>query len=194
MTSKTSTSKTKASTSKTKASTSKTSKTKASTSKTKASTSKAKASTSKAKASTRLFGGVQVNPTIPIPRSPGPWVDEERNAITGQTYDDFRSTCTFGDGVAMVRRAAKRAGDAGGGYRSVGPVKHALRVCKLDQWYQKAMDDEGLWNHAARRPYNARELEKMEAAAKRAEAKRPARGKTKGRRVLPYRPDPEYGF
>jgi hypothetical protein len=121
-------------------------------------------------------GGSRVNPIIKTPTPPGPWVDEERNLISGQRYKDFRSQCDFREAARRIRAAADQQGIPGGGFRSRGPMLHAMRTCKLEQWYERAMNDEGLWNHEQRRPYTPRELAQMSKAAQAgAKRSRPAR-------------------
>lgn len=63
----------------------------------------------------------------------------------------------------MIRRSADAQGIAGGGFRSRGPVLHAMRACKLGRWYDKAAEDGQLWNAKKNRPYTERELLEMEA-------------------------------
>ena len=104
--------------------------------------------------------GGSPNATIKVPKPPGPWVDEEQNYVTGERYEDFVTTdppCTFGEGTFMVREANGGWG-AGGGFRTRGAVLHAMRVCKLDQWYRHALVDEERWNRQERRPYTDAEM------------------------------------
>lgn len=143
------------------------------------------------KAARRGGGGGRVNARVPLPKPPGRWVDEEKNHVTGEKYEKFRSRCTFADGAEIIRRAAQREGLEGGGFRSRGPVLHGMRVCKLNQWYERAMGDGALWNERANRPYNKRELREQEREARREDDL--ARDGTAPRRAR-YKVDPEFGF
>lgn len=112
----------------------------------------------------RRAGGVRVNPTLPLPEAPGPWVDETTNHVTGGRYRDYRSTCDFGRAGHMIRKASEAQGIPGGGYRSRGPILHAMRVCKLGEWYEDALDDGYFWHHEAGRPFTADELRERDLA------------------------------
>ena len=79
-----------------------------------------------------------MNATMREPRSPGPWVDEDGCAC-GDSFADFHAGITFDEGVQAVR-AAGGGFDAGGGYRSRGPVLWAMHVLRLDDWYREHSD------------------------------------------------------
>lgn len=128
------------------------------------------------RAERKAWGGVQVNAEIPLPRPPGPWVDEVKNYVTGE---NFRSGITFADGVELVRSAARAQRIPGDGYRSRGPVLWAMHCLKLQAWYLEAMNDGALWDHARRRP--------LELVA-------PKRRRVKRKTVKAYRADPRWGF
>lgn len=83
----------------------------------------------------RPRGGCSVNEAIPAPKSPGPWVDEER-CVCGATYTDHRTWPDWMEATDMVRRA-NGGWHAGGGYRTRGPVLWAMHVLKLTDWYEK---------------------------------------------------------
>lgn len=131
----------------------------------------------------RPFGGVIVNADIPAPRPPGGWVDETKNHVTGELFRNFRPrpAITFDDGVELVRRAARRQGIPGDGYRSRGPVLWAMHVLKLDAWYLHSLMDGALWDPVRRRP--------LELSAPRARKKRVTRPRARA-----YKPDPKWGF
>ncbi len=137
----------------------------------------------------KRYAGGKVNPRIPLPKPPGPWVDEERNHVTGQRYEDFNAHIDFETGREIVKRAARRAGDRGEGFKSRGPVLHAMRVAKLEAWYRAAMNDGALWNEERGRPFTAAELRgKTTKADRRYErrAARPARTEARRRRWGDY--------
>jgi hypothetical protein len=78
-----------------------------------------------------------VNAEIPLPESPGPWVDEYRCTCGDHLADYSRSHygVSWDDGVELLRDTNRGAGIEGQGYRSRGPVLHAMRVLKLERWY-----------------------------------------------------------
>jgi hypothetical protein len=77
--------------------------------------------------------GAVVNPLIPLPKAPGPWVDLNRCEVCGQTYESFNSGVSFDEGVQKIRHAA--GWQSGGGYRTPGPVLWAMRTIKAERWY-----------------------------------------------------------
>ena len=79
--------------------------------------------------------GTPVNPQLKMPKAPGPWVDLERCAVCGQTYRAFNSGVSFGQGVTRIRQTA--GWQAGGGYRTPGPVLYAMRTIKAERWYME---------------------------------------------------------
>ena len=85
----------------------------------------------------RHHKGMVVTPARDAPKSPGPWVDETRCYACGGEYKRFRGSKGFADAADDLRRAAKAAGDEGGGFRSRGAVLWWMRVNKLDEWYLK---------------------------------------------------------
>lgn len=129
-------------------------------------------------AARRPHGGSVVNPRIPLPRPPGPWVDEKRNYVTGERYSDFRAHVTPEEAGARLRQEARRQG-LGDPYISRGPILWVMRVMKLEAWYEKALYDGALWDPKRRRP--------LELTAKR------HRRRVK-RKAKPYTVDPRYGF
>jgi hypothetical protein len=79
---------------------------------------------------------VPTNAYIPAPASPGWWVSDAECAC-GAKYRESRFGIRWRMGVDLVR-AANGGFDSenGGGYKSAGPVLWAMRVLKLDLWYQ----------------------------------------------------------
>ena len=65
-------------------------------------------------------------------------IDEEHCSICKASYLDFRSGVTFAEAAALVR-LSNGGFEAGGGYRSRGPVLWAMRVMKLRAWYEEHM-------------------------------------------------------
>jgi hypothetical protein len=73
--------------------------------------------------------------------APAPWppwpcdADDDECPACGETYRDFRTPggLSWQDGVDLVRVVN---GD-GGGYRSAGPVRWALRTLKLTAWRER---------------------------------------------------------
>ena len=84
--------------------------------------------------------GAVVNPDMPAPDPPGPWVDESACYVCCESYVDYRAGFTFEDAADLLRQVAKGAGDQGGGYRSRGPVLWTLRTMKLTAWYLEHAD------------------------------------------------------
>lgn len=78
-------------------------------------------------------GGVPVNPYMPMPKAPGPWVDLDRCSVCGMTYQAFNSGVTFAQGAAKIRQLAGAQG--GGGWRTPGAVLYALKTIKAERWY-----------------------------------------------------------
>lgn len=78
------------------------------------------------------------NETLRKPRSPGPWVNEE-TCTCGAHYRRSRYGISWKMGVDLVR-ATNGGFEGGGGYRSKGPVLWAMRVIKLDAWYNYHRD------------------------------------------------------
>lgn len=94
-------------------------------------------------------GANAVNQTMKEPESPGGWVDQGRCHVCGQRYFDFTAHCgSFSDAARMIREHNKEAyrGGGSGGYKSRGSALWALRVCKLDAWYQKHFDCGMYWD------------------------------------------------
>ena len=79
------------------------------------------------------------NPTIAAPKSPGPWVDEEVCLVCFSMYEKFRAWPDWAASADVLRQAAKREGDQGGGYRGRGSVLWVMRVTKLNAWYDEHM-------------------------------------------------------
>lgn len=75
-----------------------------------------------------------VNPKIGKPRSPGPWVDEEK-CTCGERYSGFRCGVTFTEARDTLKSLclAKVGHD---GYKSRRVVLTMLRNIKLTMWYQ----------------------------------------------------------
>lgn len=83
-------------------------------------------------------GGNEVNEYIPLPESPGPWVDEDRCVCQAHpgTYKKYNSQVSFGEASAELRLWNKDNENTSGGWRSQGPVLHMMRVIKLRRWYE----------------------------------------------------------
>ena len=126
----------------------------------------------------RVHTGATVNPEIRAPKPPGGWVDETRNYVTGERFEDFKPGITPEDAARRLRQAARQQG-TGDPYISRGPVLWTMHVLKLEAWYERAWGDGALWDPIRRRPLELR------APRKRTTKKRAARG---------YKPDPRYGF
>ncbi len=94
-------------------------------------------------------GSTAVNQTMKEPASPGTWVDPGRCHVCGQRYFDFTAHCgSFSDAARMIREHNKESykGGSAGGFKSRGSALWALRVCKLDSWYQKHFDCGVYWD------------------------------------------------
>lgn len=88
----------------------------------------------------RRSTGATVNPQIPLPASPAPkLITAEGCEICGETPREWSAGVDYGDGVALLRQAARREGDKGGGYRSRGPVLWAMHVVKIGRFYERHM-------------------------------------------------------
>lgn len=76
---------------------------------------------------------MSVNALLKAPDPPGSWVNESSCLICGETYEEFEAGISWNDGVVLVRSV----NEEGGGYRSRGPVLWAMRVQKLQAWYER---------------------------------------------------------
>jgi len=79
-----------------------------------------------------------VNEEIPLPESPGPWVDQHRCVCQAHpgSYVRFNSHVSFEEAAAELREWNKDNDTTDGGWRSQGPVLHMMRVIKLRRWYE----------------------------------------------------------
>jgi len=82
-------------------------------------------------------GGPEVNEPMPLPESPGPWVNEVNCVCEAHPglYKNYNSRVTFEEAADYVRKWNEDNGNTEGGWRSRGPVLHAMRVLKLERWY-----------------------------------------------------------
>lgn len=84
-------------------------------------------------------GDPEVNESMPLPTNDGiPWVDEDRCVCMAHpgTYKDYNSKVTFAEAADYVRQWNADNDITDGGWRSRGPVLHAMRVIKLERWYE----------------------------------------------------------
>jgi hypothetical protein len=96
------------------------------------------------------------NVTIPVPESPGPWVNRYR-CVCGAHLADYRKShygITYGEANDRLReenQAAELAGTLGsqttfdlddppGGFRSRGAVLWVMHIMKLEAWYAEHQD------------------------------------------------------
>jgi hypothetical protein len=83
-------------------------------------------------------GGPEVNENLePAIFPPGPWVDDVECVCMDHpgTYKNFNSRVTFGEAADRVRQVNRDNPNAPGGWRSRGAVLWAMRVIKLERWY-----------------------------------------------------------
>lgn len=107
-------------------------------------------------------GHTAVNAVVRVPKSPGPWVNEEVNLVTGERFEDFHPRISFAEARRRVAASnGERAehgpsgwGKTGGtGYISRGPVLWMMHVMKLEAWYEHCYPDGAGWDFARRRPF-----------------------------------------
>lgn len=77
------------------------------------------------------------NEHIPEPKSPGRWIDQYR-CVCGAEYKNFRLfsyRTSQGNRFSEACNRVRLANGERGGFRSRGAVLWALRVMKLQAWY-----------------------------------------------------------
>lgn len=74
-----------------------------------------------------------VNAFLSAPTPPGPWVDEDHCAC-GASYHSSHFSIRFTDGATLLRTINQ---SSSGGYRSRRAVLWAMRVLKLQHWYNQ---------------------------------------------------------
>jgi hypothetical protein len=77
--------------------------------------------------------GRVVNPRIRLPTPPGPWIDDERCKVCGETYTAHRSGVSFGQARAQLDNAWPK--EQGARFISLGSVLFKMREIKLVSWY-----------------------------------------------------------
>jgi hypothetical protein len=75
-----------------------------------------------------------VNNFIKKPVSVGNWVDEIECQGCKEKYEQFKPGITFAEAAQLVRNHNQ---ETNGGFRSRGPVLWAMRILKLELWYQR---------------------------------------------------------
>lgn len=84
--------------------------------------------------------GATVNERMDPPKSPCEEVDGEICTVCGEYYKMVKLGANdIGAASRMVRRSAG-GWEAGGGYRSRGPLLWAMHLIKLERWYERHLD------------------------------------------------------
>lgn len=76
-----------------------------------------------------------VNPSLPEPAPPGPWVDPIACDGCGNSYSDFRARVTYAELAAELRALWGDSWFKSGPGRGRRQILWAMRVRKLVYWY-----------------------------------------------------------